>query len=232
MVGAVDNPESIYTYLGAELRQLREAKGLTLMELGNLSGVSYTHISEIERGKTCASLKTLEKLAKVLEVPISHFVVSEEVLNLGERIRRLRESHGLTQAQLGDAVGVSLSLITQIETGRVKPSLLTLQKIARRLGISTSYFLLNEGIGGMAIQQSEDEIAMLHAIRENLLGFTVRELEIINRIIVLLRSLVKDSDICGFNRDINRFFQGLAPSARQQILQKVAELTAENNNGK
>ncbi|MFZ5755132.1 MAG: helix-turn-helix domain-containing protein [Bacillota bacterium] len=228
----MDNPESIYTYLGAELRQLREAKGLTLMELGNLSGVSYTHISEIERGKTCASLKTLEKLAKVLEVPISYFVVSEEVLNLGERIRRLRESHGLTQAQLGDAVGVSLSLIAQIETGRVKPSLLTLQKIARRLGISTSYFLLNEGIGGMAIQQSEDEIAMLHAIRENLLGFTVRELEIINRIIVLLRSLVKDSDICGFNRDINRFFQGLAPSARQQILQKVAELTAENNNGK
>lgn len=139
-----DGKKEIYKKIGIQLRQIREEKNLTLIELGKMSGVSYTHISEIERGKTCASLKTLEKLAKVLEIPTSFFFQLEENFSLGDKIRRLREKQNLTQLQLAEKVGVSLSLIAQIETGRVKPALDTLYNIAGILGVSVYYFLLTE----------------------------------------------------------------------------------------
>lgn len=135
---------NLYHNIGAQLRQVREKKGLTLVELGKLSGVSYTHISEIERGKTSPSLKTLEKLARVLDISTSYFLQVETAFSLGEKIRRLREKQNYTQQQLADKVGVSLSLIGQIETDRAKPALDTLEKIANIFGVSIVYFLLSD----------------------------------------------------------------------------------------
>lgn len=135
---------NLYHNIGAQLRQAREKKGLTLVELGKISGVSYTHISEIERGKTSPSLKTLDKLADALEISTSYFLQMETAFSLGEKIRRLREKQNLTQQQLADKVGVSLSLIGQIETDRAKPALDTLEKIAIVFGVSIVYFLLSD----------------------------------------------------------------------------------------
>jgi len=140
----LDSKKSIYDNIGIQLRQIREEKKMTLIQLGKLSGVSYTHISEIERGKTCASLKTLEKLAIVLEIPTRYFFQLEENFTLGDKIRRLREKQNFTQVQLAEKFGVSLSLIGQIETGRIKPALDTLEKIANVFGVSICYFLMTE----------------------------------------------------------------------------------------
>lgn len=140
----IDNKKSIYENIGIQLRKIREEKKITLIELGKKAGVSYTHISEIERGKTCASLKTLEKLARVLEIPAGHFFQLEESFTLGDKIRKLREKQNITQIQLAEKIGVSLSLVGQIETGRVKPALDTLQNIANFFGVNMSYFLLSE----------------------------------------------------------------------------------------
>ena len=58
-------------------------------------------------------------------------------MTIGVRIKNARISHGLTQEQLGDLVGVQKSAIAKYESGRVvniKRS--TLQKIAKVLNIS------------------------------------------------------------------------------------------------
>jgi len=149
----LDNKKSIYDNIGIQLRHIREEKKITLVQLGKRSGVSYTHISEIERGKTCASLKTLEKLAVVLEIPTRYFFQLEESFTLGDKIRRLRERQNLTQVQLAEKIGVSLSLIGQIETGRVKPALDTLQEIANVFGVGIYYFLMTE-TEEMALRQA------------------------------------------------------------------------------
>ena len=53
----------------------------------------------------------------------------------GERLRRLREEQGLTQSQLaGDRL--TKAFISQIETGRSRPSLATVEYLAERLGVS------------------------------------------------------------------------------------------------
>lgn len=51
------------------------------------------------------------------------------------RVRELREQHGkLSQAALGEAVGVTRHTIIAIEQGRYSPSLETAFRIARQFG--------------------------------------------------------------------------------------------------
>lgn len=51
--------------------QLRIAKGYSLRELEELSGVSKTTINNIENGKANPTIDTLQLLAKALDVDIS-----------------------------------------------------------------------------------------------------------------------------------------------------------------
>lgn len=62
--------------------------------------------------------------------------MSSDVPWLGLRLREARVAKGLSLRALGDAVGVSASMISQIETGRSRPSVSTLYAITTALEIS------------------------------------------------------------------------------------------------
>ena len=59
-------------------------------------------------------------------------------MNFGERIKYLRTKKGLTQKELADKMGVSSSWIGMYESGRRKPKLGTLRKIATALEVDVS----------------------------------------------------------------------------------------------
>ncbi|MFK5891227.1 MAG: XRE family transcriptional regulator [Flavobacteriaceae bacterium] len=52
---------------------------------------------------------------------------------MGKRIKRKRESRGFPMKDLSIKIGVSSSLISQIENGKAYPSIVTLKKIAEAL---------------------------------------------------------------------------------------------------
>ena len=56
--------------------------------------------------------------------------------DIGKNIRRLRKEKGLTLAGMAEQCRCSSSLISQIETGAVNPSLSTLKEISDALGIT------------------------------------------------------------------------------------------------
>lgn len=60
--------------MGAELGRLvaerRHELGLSRRDLADRSGVSYPYVSQIETGDRDPSLRTMRKLAEVLEVPV------------------------------------------------------------------------------------------------------------------------------------------------------------------
>ena len=60
--------------------------------------------------------------------------------HVGERIRHRRTELGLTQEQLGEALGVSYQQIQKYETGANRISAGRLYEIARRLGVDISDF--------------------------------------------------------------------------------------------
>lgn len=54
--------------LGANVKRLREAKGLSQEELAFQADMHRTYVSGIERGKRNPTVTVLERLAKPLEV--------------------------------------------------------------------------------------------------------------------------------------------------------------------
>jgi len=60
--------------VGRRVRLARFRRNLTLKEVAARSGMSATHISEIERGKTSPTIGALEKIARALEERPAHFV--------------------------------------------------------------------------------------------------------------------------------------------------------------
>lgn len=59
----------------------------------------------------------------------------------GKKLKEVRISHGLTQAQLADKLGVSASTVGMYEQGRREPDNKMLSKICTILNISTDYLL-------------------------------------------------------------------------------------------
>lgn len=57
-------------------------------------------------------------------------------LDLGSELRRIRKSQKLSLRSLATAVGVSPSLLSQVETGKTQPSVSTLYALVNHLGIS------------------------------------------------------------------------------------------------
>lgn len=50
-------------------------------------------------------------------------------------LRQLREINGLSQEKLAEKVGVSLTFIAHLETGRKSPSFETLEQLGKSLGV-------------------------------------------------------------------------------------------------
>jgi len=57
--------------LGADIRALRKARGLTLIELGEALGRSVGWLSQVERDKSEPSITDLRHMAKALDVSVS-----------------------------------------------------------------------------------------------------------------------------------------------------------------
>ena len=63
---------------------------------------------------------------------------------IGERIKKLRESHNLTSAQFGEIAGVTKGAVSQWESDITDPKAMPLMKISRDFNISIDYLLFGE----------------------------------------------------------------------------------------
>lgn len=66
---------------------------------------------------------------------------------IGRHLRQEREAHGLSQRELARRLGLSPSLISQIEKGQSRPSVSTLYAIVNELGVSLDELLLRDPAG-------------------------------------------------------------------------------------
>lgn len=68
-----------------------------------------------------------------------------ELINIGETIRKRRELLGLLQPQLASISGISIRTIQLVEKGKANPSLDTLIKITDPLGLTIKLLLKETG---------------------------------------------------------------------------------------
>lgn len=63
---ATDKSTSLREELGNKLREMRNRRGLTLLQVSEMSGIGVSYISKIERGMFAGSIDTFGRLASVL----------------------------------------------------------------------------------------------------------------------------------------------------------------------
>jgi transcriptional regulator with XRE-family HTH domain len=61
-------------------------------------------------------------------------------MDIAKRIKQIREAKGLTAKEVISAVDMGAAMYSCIETGKTEPSLSTLEKIAKALGVKLSDF--------------------------------------------------------------------------------------------
>jgi transcriptional regulator with XRE-family HTH domain len=113
--------DAISINVGGRLRELREARNISMRGLATASGLSANTLSMIERGKTSPSVSTLYKLADALGITITAFFGAE----VEKRQTVFIKSDA--RPRMAFARGVSEGLGGEQFAGRVEPFMLTLE---------------------------------------------------------------------------------------------------------
>ena len=79
-------------------------------------------------------------------------------MNLGKKIRRMRQVRGLTTVALAKHARVTPGFISQLEYSQTVPSLQTLERVAAALDVSLTYFLLEESRQPQVVRQQQRQM--------------------------------------------------------------------------
>jgi transcriptional regulator with XRE-family HTH domain len=107
-------------------------------------------------------------MAKDLKSRLSLDTVNEAIVDaliegkgLGKKIRRLRLKRSMGLVELGREVGLSPSFLSQLENGRVIPTLRNLARIAMVFKKELSYFFADENETVFRITRAKNRIRLL-----------------------------------------------------------------------
>ena len=116
--------DAISVDVGTRLKELREARNISMRALATKSGLSANALSMIERSKTSPSVSTLYKLADGLGVSITSFFGTDSEK---KQVVFLKSDE---RTRFGFTRGVFEALGGEQFTGRVEPFMLTLESSA------------------------------------------------------------------------------------------------------
>jgi transcriptional regulator with XRE-family HTH domain len=68
------NKEDIIKKIGLKIREIRESKNLSIMELADKLDIEYNNMIRIEKGRTNPTLGTLYKICQALEIKLIDIV--------------------------------------------------------------------------------------------------------------------------------------------------------------
>ncbi|WP_210208087.1 helix-turn-helix domain-containing protein, partial [Pelagibacterium sediminicola] len=86
--------------VGAQLKRLRATRGWSLSRLAAAAGVSVGLLSQIERGRSIPSLRTLTKLRVALDVSLGELIGQPDVINSNE-VRHVKRSNSRETLSIG-----------------------------------------------------------------------------------------------------------------------------------
>jgi transcriptional regulator with XRE-family HTH domain len=80
--------------------------------------------------------------------------------SIGNRLAELRKEHRYSIRGLASRAGVSASLISDVERGKVEPSISTLKRVADALGTTLTYFFSDPSESSSRVVRASERIAV------------------------------------------------------------------------
>ena len=97
-------------YIGKRIAEIRQAKGLSIRQLAEASGVNFANIYKIENGKYNVSIDILGKICEALGYHVDIKPNMDEVIVTKEEIEELREKiRGIEEKTFVTVKGSSLA---------------------------------------------------------------------------------------------------------------------------
>lgn len=129
--------------VGDRIKKVRETNYMTLKKLEKKAGISATHISEIERGKTSPTINVLMNIADALGKDAAYFLEEKELEDVSFVALEDRETKDIEGKK-----GVMAELTNSIPGGRISSQIITLApdenmefKIHTHKGDESAYIL-------------------------------------------------------------------------------------------
>ncbi|MFR2886622.1 MAG: helix-turn-helix domain-containing protein [Clostridium butyricum] len=134
-------------------------------------------------------------------------------INIGENIKRLREQQGLTQKQLAEKVGISVSNITKYEKGQLEPSIERLTSLSKTLNTSVSDILTNNS--------DSDTDKLLNSFKKN--DFNKHHIDNLTECIILavINKYSLDVDIKQLTKKNKKLIFDLATNTTKTFLESL-----------
>ena len=107
--------------LGKNIRRMRQARGLTTVELARRARVTTGFISQLEHSHTVPSLQTLQRVAAALDISLTYFLLEE---SLQPQVVRQRERQIIQPGADGSCV----SLLSPLPSQHLELALLKLPR--------------------------------------------------------------------------------------------------------
>jgi transcriptional regulator with XRE-family HTH domain len=119
--------KELETWIGAQVREMRTALGMTMAELAKSASLSVGMLSKIENGQTSPSLTTLQNLAAALNIPLASFFTKFDEKREASYVRA---GEGLTIERRGSKSGHIYQLLGASLRNKVRmePYLITLTR--------------------------------------------------------------------------------------------------------
>jgi len=105
-----------------------------------------------------ASLRNEETQKTQVDTETTERFIAEK--HIGERIKRLRLKKSMGLVELGKHTGLSASFLSQLETGRVVPTLRNLARIAMVFSKDLSYFFETEPQAMFRVHRRKDRVRL------------------------------------------------------------------------
>lgn len=109
--------------------------------------------------------------------------MDEALRGIGDRVRKARIDRGMSQNDLCEATGLSISFLSNVEMGKQSMNIRALLSISDALHVSTDWLLRNDTPTALAI--SSDEIA------KELESCTPKEREIILKLVQTIKDSIQ-----------------------------------------
>jgi transcriptional regulator with XRE-family HTH domain len=151
--------EAMLRDAGAMIASIRKAEGLSQAELAAAAALHYNTVSNVEQGASDTSLlvfslilvrlrcpglavdeagfRPLPPLSRAEPEPLPPSMLGQSTIVsvIGSRLRSRRLDLGLSQGELSGEAGIHLNTLWNLEKGLVAPSVSTMYRLYRALGI-------------------------------------------------------------------------------------------------
>ena len=157
---------------GHRLRQIRIEMKMSQEEFAKLLGTSKQVISRYENGQRSPKISVAADYAQKLGISLNvlNGIEDEHSMTIGEKIKLLREKHGMTQLELARAVGVSDKAVSTWENDINVPRMGVIQKIASYFNVSKAYLVEDDATESPALPPNLAPISKMPHHRVRMVG--------------------------------------------------------------